>query len=245
MKQARKLSLALLTMIVLLVFGFSLPRERTQAVGFQQAEPDEVRWTLQSNGFKGVYNLGNQKFSVESYHPSPDFSLTRILKPKGNTLLEIMRNSDTVTVTLGDTKVSFNLGTQSSFTDEEQLALQTALDSVDAMVARRISAAAISQLKRQGVERKLLVGLGAASILLGSDTDAGKKAELSIVTTVVPEACAADNCLGCCGSGCTGCIGCCTDACRRHDECVRQFGQFRCLSLLPAAIASIFLECFV
>jgi|SRR4030095_875159 hypothetical protein len=243
MTQLKKTFLALLTVIVVLIFGFSVPRQ-PRATASQQGEPGESRWTFQSNGFAGEYRLGNQKFSVESYHPSPDFAFTRIAKAKGVPVLEILRNGDTVTLTLADTKVSFNLGDATSFTEAEQLALQSALSSVDAFVARRITAAAIPQLKSQGVERRFLVGLGVASIVLGDSRETGNKADVSSLSGIIPEACAADNCQGCCGSGCTGCIGCCTDACRRHDECVRQFGQLRCLFLLPAAIASVFLECF-
>jgi hypothetical protein len=244
MKQVKTLSFASV-IIVLLLFGLSFSRDGARAVAPQEPAPGELRLTPHSNGFAGDYRFGNQKFAIESYHPSPDFALTRISKRSGITLIEILRNSNTVTLTLAETTVSFDFGDPSSFTDEEQLALQTALDSVDARIARKIVAASIVQLKSQGVERRLLVGLGAASIVLGSDArSAGPNAETSTLTAiVVPEECAANDCLGCCGSGCIGCIGCCTDACRRHDECVRQFGQFRCLIFLPAAIASVFLEC--
>jgi hypothetical protein len=185
---------------------------------------------------------------VESYHPSPDFVLTRVLRPGGVTLIEVLRNGQSVTLTLAVARVSFDIsGTApSEFTAEEQAELRTALGSIDALVARRVIAATISQLKREGVERRHLAGLGVASMVLGGEPrEAGTKADTSgLLGGLIPEACAVNNCLGCCGSGCTGCIGCCTEACRRHDECVRKFGQLRCLFLLPAAIASIFFECF-
>ena len=240
-------SFALLTVFLLLLFGLSFPGEGARVVTPQDAAPiGDLRWTKHTDGFAGVYTFGKQNFAVESYHPSRDFALTRILKPGGIKLIEILRSDQIVSLTVGDSTVSFDLGDPSSFTEKEQSVLQSALDSQDARVGRRIVAATIFQLKREGLEKRFLVGLGVASIVLGGEPrQTGLSSNLSTVTTaVIPEECSADNCLGCCGSGCTGCIGCCTEACQRHDACVRQFGQLRCLILLPAAIVSIFLECF-
>lgn len=56
-----------------------------------------------------------------------------------------------------------------------------------------------------------------------------------------------EDCLGCCGNGCTGCMGCYTQLCYQHDSCIRKYGagmraHLRCLYLLPAAAASAW-EC--
>ncbi len=246
MNQMLKLFVGI-SVITLLLFTSSIPKEPTQASGFQDQTPSgEFRWTPRANGFAGGYKFGKQNFAVESYHPSPEFSLTRISRPGGIALMEVLRNGPTVDLTIADTRVSFNIGAEpSDFTAPEQAELQSALGSVDAMVARRVVAATIFQLKQHGMERRLLTGLGVASLVLGSEPKAAVlKADASrALIGIVPEECAADDCLGCCGSGCIGCIGCCTEACLAHDLCVRENGFLRCFRLLPAAIASIFLEC--
>ncbi len=236
------------SLCALLLSGFFLFHGRTRTVEAQEPTPTgELRWTSHPNGFSGVYQSGSQNFPVETFHPSPDFVLTRISKPDGNTLVEILRSGESVTVTLAETRISFDISAGTSEFDEaEKVKLQTALSSADARAARKVIPTVIAQLRRQHVERKFLTGLGVAALIVGSEKANGNRAGASQAAVgATAEVCtdAANNCLGCCGSGCSGCIGCCTQACLRHDQCVRTLGQLRCLGLLPGAIISIFNEC--
>ncbi len=239
--------LVMLSLCALLLSGFFLFHGRTRAVEAQEiTSKGELRWAPNPNGFSGMYKSGDQSFPVESFHLSPDFVLTRILKPDGNTLMEILRNGESVTVTLAETRISFEISGSREFPESEKVKLQTASSSTDAKVARKVISATIAQLRQQHVERRFLTGLGVASLILGNEKGRGDGASTSQASAgTTADVCtdASSNCLGCCGSGCTGCIGCCTEACLQHDRCVRTIGQFRCLGLLPAAIVSIFNEC--
>ena len=237
------------SLCALLLSGFFLFHGRTKAVEAQESTAvGELKWTSHHNGFTGAYKSGGQTYAVETFHPSPDFVLTRIGRPDGSTLMEVLRSGESVAVTLDETRISFDRPAGGSeFPEAERVKLQTALGSADVKVARKIVSESIAQLRQQNVERKFLTGLGVAALVLGNERGRGAGADAAqtgdVATTA--ELCTdiSTNCLGCCGSGCNGCIGCCTQGCLRHDVCVRTIGQIRCLGLLPAAIFSICNEC--
>lgn len=239
---------AVVALSALLLSAFLLFHGRTKPVEAQASNAvGELKWTSHRHGFTGAYKFGGQAYAVETFHPAPEFVLTRIQKPDGTTLIEVLRSGESVAVTLDEIRISFDIAAGGAdFPEAERVKLQTALGAVDVKMAQKVVSESITQLRQQRVERKFLTGLGVAALILGKErgrADGADAAPTGDVTTA--ELCTDEstNCLGCCGSGCNGCIGCCTRACLRHDACVRTIGQIPCLGLLPEAIFSIFNEC--
>lgn len=136
--------------------------------------PAELELQFQADGMTGTCRVDGESASLDARRLSKDSARSRLRRQDGRSVVEVLRDKETVEISFPGLKVKVDTATQTfvNFTEEDKEKLQHFLRSGDASLARRCITNLI-QAKAQTDARKFLpLGFIMAAMLLGEESPA-------------------------------------------------------------------------
>ncbi|MGH9916294.1 MAG: hypothetical protein ACRD63_13530 [Pyrinomonadaceae bacterium] len=152
------------------------------------AQTTELTLKPKANGFAGTYKpLGKDvTLLLETYHPSKEFSMTRIQRQDKSTLAEVLYDKDKVALTIRDVEITIDVVNRKILEPEnlekKLRKLEQFAKSEEAAQLRSTYAKVIQQRMKE--ERHYLFGFLVLSMALGEETNGSATSSLISHTPV-------------------------------------------------------------